>query len=783
MTTIMLQSHAEKLAPEGILAEFNHPRPLLYHQARTYKALEHIPLVMNIYPTGTGKTIAALLHLLDTDQQQRNTLIIAPTNALISQHATEVREFVAYYGLNMRVFEANAAALGALDRQLRPGERLQRFLENPLTFAEQLMLADDAEKQPFVVVTNPDIFYYGIYFQYQHKDQRNVFAKFIANFHYLVIDEFHYYDNKQFANFLLFFALWKQWGYFAHGRSICLLSATPRSNVYTYLNRLFPENAWVIIGPDNEALESAAYATVQTLTELELTIVADQIDSWVAANQAQIESWQHSNFDSVIISSSLGKINDIYALLQKLEPVRITGPESQAARQRVRPIILATPTVDIGYNFGRPGKARQSIDRLVCDARFGDELTQRIGRAGRILGRADTTQASQAFVIVNAEAAAELKVYNGQSLSRAEWATIVGQLQYLPPKHQLDSYIRSYAIMEAFYPLYQLSKLKDDEKQALEEFYQLVHTVFAPTTKSDYITPKIFIETYNRRSRWLKQSPEAKRWLLDEWNKKDLAQNFADYIGWLESHKGRDVRYKGIDFLPVLQRLLLSQPHQKRELLAFIESQVALTKALFNFREAWQAPPVTVFDPYNLFSSETVNQCDLLHLITNYHFALFHDQYTFEKQAGKTIEASLYAEIKAIRSPKLTTGFDYASLMDQAEFEDRYTRRVVSLCGLKLLAKERGLEGKAVMLDENIRKALEQDYIPCLIVSEPSWWVLISILKGTPFYMRDLLIDFPDGISVPYKIITGTAAFHILPALKRHYAMLDKKLSDDAIFL
>lgn len=54
MTTIMLQSHAEKLAPEGILAEFNHPRPLLYHQARTYKALEHIPLVMNIYPTGTG---------------------------------------------------------------------------------------------------------------------------------------------------------------------------------------------------------------------------------------------------------------------------------------------------------------------------------------------------------------------------------------------------------------------------------------------------------------------------------------------------------------------------------------------------------------------------------------------------------------------------------------------------------------------------------------------------------------------------------------------------------
>lgn len=782
MTTITLLPHAEKLAPDGALPEFQHPTRLLYHQARTYEALIATPLVMNTYPTGTGKTIAALLRLLHPDQRQRNTLLIAPTNALIAQHAAEARAFIARYGLKMRVFEANAAALGALDADLRPGERLQRFLENPLAFGEQLSLPDDAEKQPFVVVTNPDIFYYGLYFQYQRNDQRNVFSKFIGNFHYLVIDEFHYYDNKQFANFLFFFALWKQWDYFAHGRSICLLSATPRQNVNMYLDALFGPEKWAIIGPDNEPPESATYATVPTLTELQLTVVADQIEAWAAAHRTEIERWQAGDLDSAIISSSLGRVNEIYALLRDLDPVRITGPEPQAERQRVRPLILATPTVDIGYNFGRPGKARQSIDRLVCDARFGDELTQRIGRAGRVLGRAETTRPSAAVAIVNEDAANELRAYDGQTLSRGEWAAIVAQLQYLPPKHQLDGYIRSHAIMEAFYPVFQVSKLMDDEEAALEELYQMIRAVFAPKSLQKAISLKLFFWKYDKRRRWLNESPEAKRWVLDEWNGKALAQHFADYTAWRDSSKDKQITYKGEQFRPLLPKLLAHQ-QSKRELVAFIESQVALTKALFSFREAWQGPPAMVFDPQHLLSSEDVNQYDLLHLATNYHLKLFRDRGEFARRTGSDIAAPLYVEIVHARDPKLTLGFDYLSPWPHAEFEERYCRSVVALQGLKLIAKERGLDSKPAMLDDRIRSAIEQDYVPCLVVAQASWWPLLSVLKGSPFYARELLVDFQAGTSVEYKIVTGSAAFHILPELRRHYAMLDKKLSEDAIIL
>ncbi len=713
----------------------------------------------------------------------------------------------------MRVFEADAAALGALDGDLRPGERLQRFLENPLTFAAPLGLADDAEKLPFVVVTNPDIFYYGLYFQYRRNDQRNVFSKFIANFQYVVIDEFHYYDNKQFANFLFFFALWKQWDYFSHGRSICLLSATPRGGVYRYLDRLFGDT-WVQISPDNEPPESGGYPTTPTLTELHLTVVAEQLDDWVTTNRTQIESWQTESLDSVIISSSLGRINDCHALLVHLDPTRITGPEGQEERQRVRPLILATPTVDIGYNFGRPGKRRQSIDRLICDARFGDELTQRIGRAGRVLGREETDRRSEAIVLVSDDAASELRAYDGKTLSRHEWAGVVASLEHLPPKHRLDGYIRTQAVMEAFYPAFRISDLMKDEEAALEELYELIRSVFAPQSKPRKGLLKGFFYTYDRRRRWLSE-PEAKRWALGEQNVKVLAQHLADYISWRKSSKGVEIREQGEKYRAALPGLLRAQP-QQRELLAFIELQVALTKAIFSFREAWQGPPTAVYDPHHLLSSETVNRYDLLHLLANYELRPFRDRRDFTRKlfekgivsptirGGKgLLEGSppqtppfqtvsqrtgadelvdLYVEIERARNPKLTLGFDYLSPWPHAEFVDRCCRSVVALSGLQLTARERGLDGQTIALDHRFREAIEHTWIPCLVVAEESWWPLLAVLRGSPFYARDLQVDFADGTCVPYKVVTGTAAFHILPELKRHYAMLDKKLSDEPIF-
>ena len=100
---------------------------------------------------------------------------------------------------------------------------------------------------------------------------------------------------------------------------------------------------------------------------------------------------------------------------------RITGPEPEDERERAtaRRLILATPTVDIGYNFVKLGKTRQHIDFMVCDARYGDELLQRIGRAGRVLGQPETTVPSLGLAVLPPDAAAALAAYDGKTLSRS----------------------------------------------------------------------------------------------------------------------------------------------------------------------------------------------------------------------------------------------------------------------------------------------------------------------------------------------------------------------------
>ena len=74
-------------------------------------------------------------------------------------------------------------------------------------------------RQPIILVVNPDIFYYALYFRYGAHDRRNVFERFLTAFDYIVVDEFHYYDAKQLANFLFAFALFDQFGYFRRPRA------------------------------------------------------------------------------------------------------------------------------------------------------------------------------------------------------------------------------------------------------------------------------------------------------------------------------------------------------------------------------------------------------------------------------------------------------------------------------------------------------------------------------------------------------------------------------------
>ena len=475
--TININAEYEKISPTN---EFNLKYPPLYHQQRTYDALGTNDLVINTYNTGTGKTRAALLRLFDLKNE--NVLFIAPTNELIHQHANDIREFVEEHGLNFYVAEVTGQKLREWEviddpgYRLRNPRKLHELIQNPSAYFPKI-----TRQASLILVTNPDIFYLCFYSVYSKLDTANLFRHFLQDFNYIVIDEFHYYNAKQLANFLMFFTLSKEFGYFDNNkRKVCLLSATPDEKVLTYLNTIGLQ--YERISPDNEPIESNSYEKIQTLSEVELTIHSSKMQNLLKAHPEWVGDLLHSGKEGAVISGSLRTINEIKQVLQRAglrEKIGlITGAVATEERRKATesfPLVLATPTVDIGYNFKKMDKSRQNIDFVCFDAHYGSEFTQRIGRAGRLLGKDDHTHTSIAHAFVQGQLHAQLQP--GKTYDRREFATLIKES--LGEDNQFYHYIQSYAVLEAFYPLYELYKRTAEERQdRIKELFETIQHVF-----------------------------------------------------------------------------------------------------------------------------------------------------------------------------------------------------------------------------------------------------------------------------------------------------------------
>lgn len=778
MTTIHLLPHAEKLAQDNPLGMARCP---LYHQIRTLEALCDYDLVMNTYNTGSGKTEASLLYLFKLNKTGKNVLFIAPTNALLAQHAADIAAFVAANGLDFKVLRVTAAEVQAIEREQRPGQRsgetLQQLIRNYLEFDPSAV-----RRQPIILVVNPDIFYYALYFRYGAHDRRNVFERFLTAFDYLVVDEFHYYDAKQLANFLFAFALFDQLGYFAvRSRKVCLLSATPAQSVVAYLERIFGPR-WTRVGPDNETAEAQNLPIMPALAPLTLTVVGGKLEEWLDGSAGQVAGWLRQGEDGALISSSLAAINDAYGRLRRAVDVadlgRITGPEPEVERQAAtaRRLILATPTVDIGYNFSKLNKNRQPIDFVVCDARYGDELVQRIGRAGRVLGQAVTDTPSHAVALVPPDAAAALAAYDGQTLSRAQLATTILECDALPPKHSLTRYIRSHAVVECFWPIYQFGKMLPPELQyEVDDLFERVREVFAPNSRRTPGGLKGFFSKFEQREVWL----HATRSGAVPFNR-DTAHHVADWCEWLKPEQGR---YEPATLQPHLGSLLAGR-RQQQDLRAFVQSQVEITRALFAFRDSFQGPTAVLYDPTRLFSSQAVNSYNLFHLLRAYELSAPLSRDQFVRVAGETdLSGDFYFRLLRPRSPRLVLEFVVESEEEREEFEQRWCGAPVARCGVRLEAREPGGAVLAGALPRPVVEALVEHFLPMLIIPPGDVGAMIGRLHSTPLWAQRMTVRFPDGTADErYRALLGVAAFHAHAELQGYF-MFKERLKPDAIIL
>lgn len=760
---LYLQGQSEKVAPEN---PYGIKPQLLYHQWRTADALRSSPLVMNVYNTGTGKTRASLLHLFDIEKSRDNhVLFIAPTNELLHQHVTDIQEFVTTHNLAFRVVEVNAKLLRELAAPElaivnRQGERLTRLVRNPLEFKVQLGIpADDNRTLPTIFVTNPDLFYYAFFWQFNANDQRNLFEQFIFKFRYIVIDEFHYYNSKQLANFLFFMILSKELGYFAeHNRRICLLSATPDTLTRQFLDQIFSKEGWTLISPDNEPPEAATFTQVPTLAPLHLRIQTGTLEDFAHAEAKQVKQWLDHNEDGALISSALWRINSAHAVLRRTIPDewmgRITGAQPVAERRRdqSKRLILATPTVDIGYNFIKEDKPRQNLDFVVFDARFRDEFVQRLGRAGRVLGKSETDTPSQAVALLDDEAVNHFTPLHGQQLTRVELRDFIAQQSAIPAKDDFVAYIRSGGLLENAYPLYKLLPMYAKEEQPhLEALFDTVRQIFAPSSSRRFCGVIYHYKRLDAIENWLRD---------DTRDPKKLGQLMAEFLGWATAQTV--TAEEAEDNLPEL----LSGRDLREGFRIYCEIQRSLHRAQFSFRDSFSGPVAWVYDTDRLLSGANVTQYDLIHIVENYDYRPLTPAFFRQKTDEAIANDAICVEIQRLRQPRQRVSLQWRTLPrihsgnwdKPSSFDHCFANGdPTAIKGLSLVADEQ--------IPEELRYALEQQYVPALLVPTEKRGNLQRALAQRPVYPRKLLVR-AGREDVEYEAILGSNALLMAPILR-----------------
>lgn len=807
MLTIKLQAQTESLwKGEANPAPLTFPHGLLYHQWRTYNAGE--PIIINSMNTGMGKTKAALLRMLKRAQRSDgldpttdNVLLIAPTNELIMQHVEDARQFCQENELPYRVNPLTREMLDqfiAMQKAEHHHSQSTRTAYDLLTFLrDSSQLDKDYTKTVDLWVVNPDIFHYAITFGYNQFDRSQLFNEFFGRFNYIIVDEFHYYDAKQLATFLFFIKYSQYQGYIgssATQRQFCILTATPRQEVKEYLRGLGEQIAWIEPG-DVAPQDQQLVEPVCVLAPVSLQIFStEELQSQEqSGGLLQLVTLERRTFlqevgqlrdgepvEGAIISSSKGMISLIrQALLHGgIDPQRIgciTGAETRASRNlaKTRALILATPTVDLGYNFERSyRKNRQNIDVLFFDAGFRDELFQRLGRAARVLGKKVQDQESMVYAIVPPDCYELLRPFDQTTLERKQFHEILNN-EAFPDKNEMSAYLRSRAIIGLYSALVELNQGMSDSQQEtfLDSFLVSLYSLFAGKEVTSQQVPTLksmrgMVFRYREQMKCyggLKHIDPQAFELFPNVLKKKIGVEDAEkaYPG-----VGKPLEAFCQRLRDVQKRFLSRDLSEACEWFQKDIQEYAIEKVRSSFREGFQPPLALVYDPGKLHSNTYVTTYNALHFVRYYHLQTYDSLDDWQRQtkqeasARENAEAVAYFLLRGLREKPLQLKLKLEKRdKTRSDWEERNTCQLTALHGLRIVASKDN-HG----LSHDIQALFEQQLIVAFVArNQPSSATqreIWKVQKKARLYPMVLTLDFKDMRAQEYLAVLGTMAFH-----------------------
>ncbi|MEH2198703.1 type I-D CRISPR-associated helicase Cas3' [Nostoc sp.] len=612
----------------------------LQHQLDVFEQSQDADIILDLAPTGTGKTKAGLAVL--KHQPNNSAVYIAPTNALIEQQTEAAKQFVRDANLSHVVKSASAKDIKSWpDDKVgrRSGEKLYNVLRNPAT-----VFNDVGANTPILLVTNPDIFYYATFFAYNNLDRGNIAAGFYTKFSTVIFDEFHLYDAKQLVGMLFYLAYSHVFRFFENGRKVVLLTATPEPACELALQNL--KQAGVKIARIDGEAGNTNLLPSQTAVNLELRPKPDSKEEWLTELAAEVVQRfrERPDENGAVILDSLDNINCLSTMLRQQglgdDIGRITGPAPKKDRQRAMQckIILATSTVDVGFNFERhPEPKRQNLDWLIFSARDRAAFWQRIGRVGRVLGKSETNIDSEAIAYLPANAWEEGLTSLDTTGGRTALKEVLETLPSLD-KPFLKAYWRSEAFLEIARPLLELEEMLEglaEEKLILELFNTLKSIFEGNRTWDDY---RYRMKLLRGAETIAKKTPKE---IKKDWKyikggqafvKTFIKANFSE--DWADLQAGRATIEEYVN------SLLKQDDDVLAELKEFAEVFSTSYAPLFNFRSTL-FESLSIRDPHGFILDESEEtKLDPFHLLRYYEFIQNGDYIEVTSRATETYELS-----------------------------------------------------------------------------------------------------------------------------------------------
>ena len=721
----MSQSISIELEPKSI-ASCEPPEDLkflghtLQHQVDVFEKSRDHDIIMDLAPTGTGKTKAGLSVLLHN--RDRSAIYIAPTNALVEQQTEAAKQFVKDANLNHFVIAASAKEVRQWSNDRvgsRSGEKIYNLLRNPAILFPEL-----EEHRPILLITNPDLFYYATFFSYSRLDRFNLATSFYNQFATVIIDEFHLYDAKQLVSFFFYLSFSKIFRFFDDGRKIVLLTATPEKICDAALTQLKSQGVRIARidgeGITDQMLPSQTSVKLEIRPQLDRDSLLDVIADEVAD---RFKKFPDSN--GAIILDSLDYINQLSDRLDKKGlnsfSARITGAtkgKSERKKAAQLPIILATSTVDVGFNFDRNIEIdRQNLDWLIFTARDRSAFWQRIGRVGRVLGKSEVNIPSEAIAYLP-EAAWEQGILDlNCDGGRAALSQKLEELTCLE-KPFLKVYWQSEAFLEIARPLLEMEEKLENmpEAKLIPQLFETMRSILGG--KRTWAERRYRMNVLRASEKIVKEiSPKT---IKEKWKyvkgghafiKTFLQTKYPEKYNELES---------GLVTMAEWEHEFQEYEDAAIELIEFAEYWSKSYAPLFQFRESL-FENLGISDPHGLmldFSDET--EVDPIHLLRYYEFAAKDSKIELTKRAN----------------PPYTISFSLRFHGSKDDFVKTQLNKLIILKNCKI---QRTLDGAIfpTPLIKSLEKELLSGVIICRIVSHVAYFKLIKMrIKSYPITVK-----------------------------------------------